>query len=109
MGKYYGKIGFTTTSETDTSVWISEISEERYYRGDIIKNYSKTESDASINDSVTINNRISIISDDFAYKNMSRMAYAEWRGIYWKIKSIEFNHPRLILTLGGLYDKETET
>ena len=59
---------------------------------------------AQINEDITIFNEISIIADQFAYENFHSMRYAEFMGAKWKIDSVEVQHPRLILSLGDVYN-----
>lgn len=109
MTKYYGKIGFVIPTETDPGVYV-EKSEERSYKGDVIRNHRRWESSQdSINSNININNSISIISDDFVVNNVPFIRYVEWMGSYWNINSVDVQPPRLILEIGGLYHKqETE-
>ena len=104
MAKFYGPIGYAETVEVQTGVWQDQITERNYY-GDVIRNISKwsTSSD-STNDDLNINNQISILADPFAYQNFHSMKYVEYLGVKWKITSVEVKYPRLILTVGGVYN-----
>ena len=57
-----------------------------------------------LNDDVNISNEISIVADPFAYQNFHAMRYVEFMGAKWKISSVEVQYPRLILTVGGVYN-----
>jgi hypothetical protein len=104
MGKYYGAIGFFATEETAPSVWQEHIT-ERFYYGDVLQfNRSMVSSD-KVNDDININNKISIVADPFAYENCSTMRYISWMGAKWKITNVEPLYPRMILTIGGLYNE----
>lgn len=104
MAKWYGKIGFIKQVEKKPGVYVSETIERNYY-GDIIRN-SRGWAIATegTNDSLTLNNQISILADSFASDNSSFMKYIEIMGGKWKITNIEINYPRLVLTIGGLYN-----
>lgn len=104
MTKYYGRIGFVKPEETIPGVWVDKVT-ERLYSGDIIKNVRRwdTKSDG-INDNLNINNSISIIADDFMLENASCIKYVELLGSLWDISSIDIQRPRLILTVGGVYN-----
>ena len=39
--------------------------------------------------------------------NQKRMAYAEIMGTKWKISEVEVQYPRLILTIGGVWNGDT--
>lgn len=105
MAKFYGKIGFSNTTESTTSpgVWKDQIIEKEYY-GDITKDFRNWQSNDKINSDISISNVISIIADDYAYSNLYAMKYVEWLGATWKIESVEIQSPRLILSLGGVYN-----
>ena len=104
MGKFYGKIGYAETRETTPGVWTEEIT-ERNYTGDIIKNTRRWQSGDSLNDDLVINNIISIVADPFAYQNFHAIRYIMWMGASWKVTNIEVQRPRLILTIGGVYNR----
>ena len=103
MAKFHGKIGYSSFVETTPGVWTDVITEREYY-GDVIRESKQWTNSGQVNDNLTINNRISVVADDFANENFSAMRYAIWAGVYWKISSIELQRPRLILSLGGVYN-----
>lgn len=122
MAKFYGKIGYSDSQETiipaneeegteevKTGIWVDTITERDYF-GDVIRESKQWSSpNDKANDDLNINNRLSIIADNFAYDNFSAMRYAKVNGVYWKISSVEVQRPRLILTLGGVYNGPTYT
>lgn len=105
MAKWYGIIGYAETVETEPGLWEEKIVERHYY-GDITRNTRKLQSSGSVNDNVNISNLLSIIADPYANLNFYAMRYAEFMGSKWKITDVEVQSPRLILTLGGLYNGE---
>lgn len=107
MARFYGKVGFMIGSiETKPGVYTDVISERNYY-GDVMKRHIGWEKGESINDNVKINNQISILADEYAEQNMYAMKYVVWKGIKWKVSGIEVERPRMILTIGDVYN-ETE-
>lgn len=103
MSKWFGKIGYAITMETEPGLWESEIVERPYF-GDVISNRWRRQNSGEVNDDITLANTISIVADPFAYQNCSNMVYAEVMGAKWKITDVEVQHPRLILTVGGVYN-----
>ena len=103
MAKYYGKIGYAETVETNPGVWTEQITERSYY-GDMIRNTRRLQSAGQVKDNINIANDLSIIADPYAINNFHTMRYAEFMGAKWKISNVEVQYPRLILTLGGLYN-----
>ena len=105
MAKYYGSVGFAETKEIRPGVWKPDITERKYY-GDIIQNIRKLESSDQVNDDINVSNRLSIVSDPYAYQNFHAIRYAEFMGTRWKVSNVEVQYPRLILTLGGVWNGE---
>lgn len=107
MAKFYGVIGYAETVETKPGVWRPKIIEKEYF-GDLTRNTHRYESTGQVNDNLNIANEISIVADPYARQNFHSMRYVEFMGAKWKITSVEVQYPRLILTIGGVYnDGET--
>ena len=103
MAKFFGKIGYAETIETTPGVWEEKITEREYF-GDLIRNTRSLQSGEQLNDNINISNEISIVADPFAYENFHSMRYVEFMNAKWKISSVEVLYPRLILSVGGLYN-----
>ena len=103
MAKFYGVIGYAVTKETAPGVWTEEIAEQSYY-GDLTRNMRRLQDSGDLNDDINVANEISIVADPFAYQNFHAMRYVEFMGAKWKISSVEVQYPRLILTVGGVYN-----
>lgn len=106
MAKFFGKIGYAETIETSPGVWRPKIVEREYF-GDLTRNVRRYESSGQVNDDLNIANEISIVADPYAYDNFHAMRYVSFMGANWKISSVEVQYPRLILTIGGVYNGET--
>lgn len=105
MAKWFGKIGYGITAEKVPGVWVNEVVEKEYY-GEVLDFKMQIQNGESVNDNIVIRNGLSIIADIFATSNLGNMLYAEFMGSKWKITEVKFQHPRIILTLGGLYNGE---
>lgn len=105
MARWYGRIGFTETIETTPGVWEPKIV-ERNYRGDLTRNHRRWDSSQSVNDDITLQNEISIVLDSYALQNFQYIRYAEIMNSLWKVTSIDVQYPRLILSVGGVYNGE---
>lgn len=103
MAKYYGKIGYAITEEVKPGVWKKKIKEKEYF-GDVIRNNRRLQSSGNINDNIIVSNEISIVADPFANENFHSMLYVEFMGANWKISNVEVQYPRLILTIGEVYN-----
>lgn len=107
MGRFYGKIGFSHTEEDpyNQGVWLENIVERPYY-GDIVKQFRRISSNpSSVNDNVELSMEVSILADPYAVDHMYNMRYVDYMG-KWKVTSVSVQMPRLILTLGGIYNVE---
>lgn len=103
MGKWYGKIGYAITKETSAGVYTEEIT-ERSYQGDVERNRRMLQSSGGINDDINVATEISIVADPFARENFHAIRYVEFMGTKWKATSVEPRYPRLIMTIGGVYN-----
>lgn len=103
MAKFYGPIGYAVTEETTPGVWEDRISERMYF-GELVRNTRRLQTADKLNDNINVSNEISILADPFAYQNFHTMRYVEFMGAKWKISSVEVQYPRLILTVGGVYN-----
>ena len=103
MAKFWGKITFAKQVENKPGVCKDEITTREYY-GDLTRNVLKNQDTNQVNSNLNISNEISIVADSFANENFYSMRYVEFMGAKWKISNIEVKYPRLILTIGGVYN-----
>lgn len=103
MAKFYGPVGYAETVETAPGVKEEKMT-ERYYAGDFIRNTRRLEGSGQVNDDLNIANEISIVADPFANQNFHKMRYVGYMGTRWKISTVEVQYPRLVLTIGGVYN-----
>jgi len=108
MAKFYGVIGYAVTKETAPGVWTEEITEQSYY-GDLTRNMRRLQDSGDLNDDINVANEISIVVDPYANANFHSMRYVAFMGAKWKISKVEVQYPRLILTLGGVYNGKQAT
>ena len=103
MGKFYGSIGYAELVETAPGVWVEQITERKYY-GDVNRDVRRLQGANQVNDDINVSSEISIVADPYAYNHFHSMRYVEFMGAKWKVSTVEPKPPRLILTLGGLYN-----
>lgn len=104
MARFCGMIGYGITEETSPGVYELQ-SVERLYYGDVTRNNRNWEKGEGLNDDFNVSNLISILADEFAYAHLYAMRYVEYLGTKWKIKSIDVERPRLVLSIGGVYNE----
>ena len=109
MGRYYGRVGFLkdeVESEDRPSRFVP-VMEERFYSGNLLKNYASQQSSEKTIDDVTINDDISIVADPYALNHFSSIKYVELFGTLWEAKSVSVEYPRLRISFGGVYHGPT--
>lgn len=108
MAKWFGKVGYIVDEEVEPGVWLPKAVEKPYF-GDILKNTSRwTQSSNSLNDSTTVDSQISIVADPYAFQHFSSIKYVEFMGDVWEVSTANPQHPRIILSMGGLWNGERE-
>lgn len=103
MAKFYGAIGYAKQVETAPDVYDEQIT-ERYYYGDVVKNTKRFEKGEHLNDNLNVNNTISIMADAYAEQHFFAIRYVSWMGAKWKVTNVDVQRPRLVLSLGGVYN-----
>lgn len=103
MAKFYGQIGFVSTELNSVGVF-EDAAKEKTYVGDLLKNNRQWISGEFLNDDVGINLTISIVADAYMIDNVYAIKYVVWRGKCWKVVDVDIQHPRIILSIRGLYN-----
>lgn len=104
MNKWHGKIGFSYTGEVEPGIWVENEIIEREYFGDIINNRWRRENSGGINRNINISNKISILADPYVRNHVSTIAWVEFSNEKWEVTYVEVQPPRLILTIGGVWN-----
>lgn len=103
MARYYGTIGFSKNEEIEPGIWSEQIT-TRNYSGDVLTSRQSMVSGKGSNSNILVKNTFSIISDLYADENFYSIKYITWRGVKWSVTDIEVQYPRLILTIGDVYN-----
>ena len=103
MPKFYGAVGYAKTVETSPGVSVEQITERNYY-GDVIRNTRRLQGTDKVNDDINVSNEISIVADPYANDHFYAIRYVVFQGAKWKVSNVDVQYPRLILSLGGLYN-----
>ena len=102
MGRFAGKVGYVVNQETSPGIWTDVITEKTYF-GDLLSNSRRYEG-SDVNKNLVINNQVSILADPYAYEYFPYCKYVILNGAKWSVTNVTIERPRLILTLGGLYN-----
>jgi len=103
MARYSGKIGYAIGSETSPGIWESQIT-ECDCKGDIITARRSNQQGENVNDNIVLNSTFSVLGDAFSYDNFLFIKYITFMGVKWRVTAVEVVRPRLLLTVGGVYN-----
>lgn len=103
MAKWYGNVGFSETAEVKPGLYEPSIIERPYF-GDVISDRWKRQNSQGINDDINLSNQISIVSDPYADQRCSSIIFVKYKGSKWKVTDVEIQYPRLILSIGGVWN-----
>lgn len=108
MSRFCGRIGYATTIEDPMypGVFEDKIVERKHF-GDIIRQGSKWNQTTHLLDNIQVTNNISIVADKFSRENLGYMRYVVLDNVRWTIQSVSIEYPRIVLTLGGVYNGPT--
>lgn len=105
MSKFSGKVGYLSQVETSPGVWTTK-DNPRLMRGDLLRQSTDLQNGDKVNSNLTLNHRVSVIGDAYAFANYYDIKWVEVDGRKWEVNSVEVNRPRLILSLGGAWNGE---
>lgn len=103
MNRFYGAVGYGQSVESAPGAWTDVITEVSYY-GNVIRNTRQLREGSLVNDDISVSNNISILADAYANENFMAIRYVTWQGSLWTVTAVEVQAPRLVLTLGGVYN-----
>lgn len=103
MAKFYGNVGYVETIEESPGVW-QEVETVKSYYGDMLQNRTNWIDTSNVNSNIKMNHRISILADSYAFDHSAYIRWAEFNGIKWRVSDISAEYPRLILSLGEVYN-----
>lgn len=103
MAKYAGLVGYVTHEEITPGVW-SPVDNSKRMRGDIIRQSSMNQNGDKVNSDITLAHRVSLIGDAYAFQYYHGIKWIEIDGQKWEVGSVEIQRPRIIVTLGGVWN-----
>jgi hypothetical protein len=106
MARFFGAVGYGMSVETAPGVWEDKIIERSYF-GDVLRNTRHLASGEKVNDDLSVGNSISIVADPYANEHFFAIRFVKWAGSLWTVSDIVVERPRLLLTLGGVYNGPT--
>ena len=109
MAKFHGNVGYGISVEdpVDSGVFVDTIVEKPYF-GDVIRNTRRLDpASDTVNLDISVGNSISILANEYAFEHWHLIKYVQWEGHLWTVTSVEVQRPRLILSIGKVYNGPT--
>lgn len=106
--RFFGEIGFGFPVEKSKGVWDDSITEHNYY-GEVVQNTQNMSNSGSVLTEIDFQTTISVVADAYALENFTAIKYIRWAGSLWTVRSVQLRRPRLLLTLGEVYNGPTAT
>lgn len=104
MARFFGQVGYVTQVETVPGVW-QNLEKVRKMKGDIIRQNSNNRGSSQLHDDVVLNHRISLIGDAYCFDNYFNLKWVKMDTKKWKVVGVEIQRPRIIVSLGGLWNE----
>jgi hypothetical protein len=104
--RFHGKVGYGETVETSSGVY-EDVITERTAIGEVIRASRAMTEGETVNQTLSLGNSISIVADAFASEHLLNMRYVVWQGARWTVTDVVVERPRLVLTLGEVYNGPT--
>lgn len=106
--KFSGKAGFRINDvEIEPGVYDPTVV-VKSIKGNVINNYYQHQnSDKSTIDNVRITNQLSIVANQFLNEHIANLVYIEFQGVKWKVESFDIRPPRVVVSLGGVYNEQS--
>lgn len=103
MAKFAGLVTYVSQVETRPGIWTEE-SISRLMRGDMLRASSSSQNGDKVHSDITLNHRVSLVADDYALNEFHNIKHITIGNREWEVTSVEVQHPRLILSVGGLWN-----
>lgn len=103
MARFTGLVGYVTQEQSVPGVW-SPVENSKMMKGDIIRQSSSSQNGDKVNSDITLSHRVSLLGDAYAFGNYYTIKWVQLDGRKWQVSSVELQRPRIIVTLGGLWN-----
>jgi hypothetical protein len=108
MARFHGKVGYGEAVEDPPGSGVTKDRiTEHPYTGEVVRNTRGLNTSEKVNGDISVNNLISIVADAYANDHFMKIKYVEWVGALWTVTDVEVQRPRLILSLGSVYNGPT--
>lgn len=106
MSKWYGNVGYVISEEDPErpGIFREMLYPHVYCLEDVNRGVRVSDAQGSINKNISLSNRISFIADPYAFEHFSSIKYVEKLNVKWEVSSITVEYPRIIMSLGEVYN-----
>lgn len=106
MARFSGIVGFVESVETIPSIFEDKVTEVRC-SGNFLDNTQRWEQNEGLNDDIDVTARLSVVVGPDLLDKFYLMRYVHLYGKRWEIKKSIQKRPRVIITVGGIYNGPT--
>lgn len=99
-----GIIAFWKESTEELGVF-KPVLELKSYKFKVIREVRSTQESNNQNGSFNILSTIELYADLYLKNNWPSIAFVEWNGTKWRVKSITPDYPKISISLGGVYNE----
>lgn len=103
MARFSGVVGYESDPIIVDGIATTEYT-EHVMRGDVLNYTQQIDPSQTAYDDLSLSNKISVVGDKWAFSNCARIRYVVFENQKWKVTSITVARPRIILTLGGIWN-----
>ena len=104
MARYSGMVGFGQTKPNTKGQMVDYI-QERHMTGEIVRDsYRHTQGTDKVNPDIVLVNTIRLLADWYAEQHFLDIRYVRYMGKPWKVQSIQYERPRITVTLGEVWN-----
>lgn len=104
MSRFWGYIGINKGIVESGTPGVVEYEIERVRVSGEIRNARLSWPNANARERLSAQHVLSLITPEDSDIDYNGVVYVEWHNTQWAVTAIQYNRPRLELTMGGLYN-----
>lgn len=109
MARFHGLIGYATPIEETAPGVFEESYVERPCDGDHVRRTRRLQTGDQLNQNVVVADEVSVYADPYARQNYYMIRYVVMDGVKWTATSARVEYPKIVITLGGVYNAKSQT
>lgn len=109
MAVFHDKVGFLISNDNVQTGIADYLAVEKPCYGTIPENRRRWVPADQKNDNLVLDVQIEITANTYIRNHIGDIAYVHYLGQYWKVESIRPNFPKVVLSIGGVWNGKTAT